>query len=173
MPESGGAVAPKGEGAHNKTAMHIGVLAQVVQIAEANDMPLAKLAAMLYALSNTDDHPSHLLLTQPAEVVIKNTESITVSIDDDSLDKIGDAMFEGLLRSRHADKVDRWDYISKTKYGGTGWMDLARAELKQQKDKDGKPKLFNDKDATSYSHVIRRAVEARREDMAQGKKQND
>jgi hypothetical protein len=109
----------------------------------------------------------------PAEVIIKNEGAITVSIDDASIDKMSDAVFRGLLQNRYADKVDRWDYISQTKYGGTGWMELARADLGQQKDDVGKPKPFTDKDATRYSHVIRRAVEARREDRAQGKKQSD
>jgi len=109
----------------------------------------------------------------PAEVIVKNEGAITVSIDDASIDKMSDAVFRGLLQNRYADKVDRWDYISQTKYGGTGWMELARADLRQQKDEVGKPKPFTDKEATSYSHVIRRAVEARREDRAQGKKQSD
>ena len=112
------------------------------------------------------DSPGIVVTKEQTELL----EKIVTSIDDGSID---DAVFRGLLQNRYADKIDRWDYISKTKYGGKGWMDLARADLELRKDKDGKPKPFTDQEATSYSHVIRRAVEDRREKRAQGKKQNE
>jgi len=57
----------------------------------------------------------------------------------------------------------QWHHASETKYKGEGWMDIARAELKQQKDKNGNPVAYKDKDVTNLAQKIRSSVKALRQ----------
>ena len=74
------------------------------------------------------------------------------------------ANYKAGLALKYADKVDEWHYISDTKYGGVGWMEIARSELKQQV-KDGTIKSFKEKDVVNLSVRIGNAVKSHRETM--------
>ena len=50
----------------------------------------------------------------------------------------------GLLL-KYADKVDEWHIVSKTKYNGKGWADMAKVELEKQVE-DGKRKNYKQSD---------------------------
>ena len=89
---------------------------------------------------------------KPAVVIIKNTHELRK------------AVYEGILMTNYVDDTDKWDIVSRAKFHGIGWADLAKAELESEKKKLGRgahmeitPFLVNQR-----ADAIRRKVEALR-----------
>jgi len=79
------------------------------------------------------------------------------------------AFIKAGLALKYVDKVDEWDYISKTKYGGVGWVDIARMEDSQEVSTGKRQTSRTKSDVESFAQSIRKQVTARREE----KNQND
>ena len=81
---------------------------------------------------------------------------------------VRDAMFqtqyEAGLALKYADQVDEWHCISKTKYNGVGWADIARHELEQQKS-EGKINAYKQSDVNSLARNIENKVKAHRKNL--------
>ena len=95
--------------------------------------------------------------TEPARVIIDG-------ISPAALKAVAQAHYEAELTLVHRDKVDEWHIISKTRYKGKGWADIARKELEQQK-KDGKIKSFTKDTVESLARNIQNQVETHRKNL--------
>ena len=81
------------------------------------------------------------------------------------------AVYEGLVMADDIKKVDRRDVLSKRKYKGKGWADIAKAELEQEV-KDGKRKSFTAKEVEARAKNIENQVKAHRKNLELGKDAN-
>jgi len=101
---------------------------------------------------------------EPVEVVVKNEPVEVVVADTLSEQDIFHAQYMAGLALEYASDVDKWHFISETKFNGKGWADIARAELSQQV-LAGKRKTFMEKDVENFARNIQYKVEALRQSL--------
>ena len=99
-------------------------------------------------------------------------ESITsgVSTDDIRIAVYETAIHEGLVMADDVKEVDRWHILSKRKYKGKGWADIADMVEKEAVRKGSKPRTGKQMDA--LARTIQNRVEAHRANLEQGKDTN-
>jgi len=94
--------------------------------------------------------------SEPREVAI-------VEVDPDAKQAMMQAHYEAGLLLKYADEVDEWHIISKTKYNGKGWADIANKNETERIAKGNKPRTKQQME--NYIERIRRSVEAHREKL--------
>ena len=81
-----------------------------------------------------------------------------VAVKMKSIDKLRIAVYEGILMANDTELVERWHILSKTKYGGRGWAEIAQAVLESEQKKTGRVKEISSADRDKKATEIRRAV---------------
>jgi hypothetical protein len=89
---------------------------------------------------------------------------IIEGIDLGVLNALFQTQYEALLASKYIDDVDKWYHISKVRYNGKGWADIARHELEQQK-QEGKIKSYKQSDIDAFARNVQNRVETRRKNL--------
>jgi len=91
-------------------------------------------------------------------------EMVVVDYDSDAYEKKVLANYEAGLLLKYADKVDEWHIISKRKYSGKGFADIARTELGRQV-KSKKRQNYKQADVDNLARNIERKIKAHREKL--------
>jgi hypothetical protein len=97
-------------------------------------------------------------LAEPPDGVI--IERINIDV----LNALFQTQYEALLASKYADDVDEWHLISKKKYNGKGWADIARSKLEQQKN-EGEINAYKQSDVNALARNIENQVKAHRKNL--------
>ena len=83
---------------------------------------------------------------EPATVKIENINELRI------------AVYEGFLMANNTEVIEKWHILSKTKYGGTGWADIAKTVLESEQAKTGRVKEISGDDIDKKATEVRRAV---------------
>jgi len=87
---------------------------------------------------------------KPATVKIENINELRI------------AVYEGFLMANNTEVVEKWHILSKTKYGGTGWADIAKTVLESEQAKTGRVKEISPDEIDKKATEVRRAVNKHR-----------
>jgi len=82
-----------------------------------------------------------------------------------SADELRTAVYEGILMANNAEPIEKWHILSKTKYGGKGWADIAKTVLESEQKKLGQYGKYKEPspiDIDKKATEIRRAVKKHR-----------
>jgi len=81
-----------------------------------------------------------------------------------------EAVYEGLLMAKDVSEVEKWHILSKRKYKGKGWTQLA--EMVEKEDVRKGKKARDAKQMANLARTIQNQVEAFRENLEHGKDAN-
>jgi len=99
--------------------------------------------------------------TKPIEVRITN------------LDELRIAVYEGVLMANNATDIDKWHILSKMKYNGKGWSEIARTLIDIERKKQNEYKKPSKGEVNKKAREVQRSIEAHRKHISGVEEEQD